>query len=112
MIETTLYNYLKTALAPIPVYTEIPAERPQKFVTLEKTGGSRQNWIETATIALQCWSGSLYEAADLCRTVKAVMDASIALDDIARAEYVSDYNYTDTAAKAYRYQAVYQVTHY
>jgi len=112
MIEVVLLNYLSTVLAPIPVYTEIPAERPEKFVTLEKTGGSRMNLLETATIAFQCWAGSLYEAADLCRTVKSVMDASIALDDISRAEYVSDYNYTDSARKEYRYQTVYQITHY
>ena len=112
MIEEVLYRYLSTTLSPIPVYTEIPEDRPAKFVTLEKTGGSRSNYLETATIAFQCWAGSLFEASDLCRTLCAVMDASIALDEISKAEYVSDYNYTDSGRKEYRYQAVYQITHY
>ena len=112
MIEKIMYDYLSAALNPIPVYTEIPSEPPGRFGTLEKTGGSRSNLLETATIAFQAWDTSLYGAADLCRTVCAVVDASIALDDISKAEYVSDYNYTDTGSKRYRYQAVYQITHY
>ena len=112
MIETTLYTYLNLVLSPIPVYTEIPKNRPEKFVTFEKTGGSRENMIDTATIALQCWAKSIYEAAELCVAVKGIMDASVALEEISKAEYVSDYNYTDTSTKHYRYQTVYQVTHY
>lgn len=111
MIEKTIYDYL-TACLHVPVYTEIPKDRPEKFVTLEKTGGSRVNLLDTATLAIQCWGTSLYDAAELCQTVIAVMNAAVALDDVSSAEYVTDHNYTDTSTKHYRYQTVYQVTHY
>lgn len=114
MIEKTLYDFLTASLtaASIPVYTEIPKDRPEKFVTLERTGGTRSNYIETATMAFQMWAPTLYEAASLCETVKAIVDASIALPDIAAVELVSNGNFTDQSTKTYRYQAVYNITHY
>ena len=39
-------------------------------------------------------------------------EAIIELDDISRCELNTDYNYTDTARKKYRYQAVYDIVHY
>lgn len=114
MIETTLYTYLSMAFAAsgIPVYTEIPGTRPTKFITMEKTGADRSNLLETATVAFQSWAASLYEAADLNDTLKGILDASVALDEISKAEFITDGNYTDPSRKEYRYQAVYRFTHY
>lgn len=58
------------------------------------------------------YAPSLYKAAALNEDVKAALDNAIVLDDIARAKLNSDYNYTDTAKKLYRYQCVYDFTHY
>ena len=41
-----------------------------------------------------------------------MLDGLITLGDIARVELNSDYNFTDTATKTYRYQAVFDITHY
>lgn len=110
MIETTVLDYLSSVL-PEPCSLEVPERPPARFVLLEKTDSSRKNFINTATFALQSYAPSLFEAAELNERVKAAMDDLILLPDIFSAKLDSDYNFTDTATKQYRYQAVYNITY-
>jgi len=112
MIEKTILDYLSECLPDVPVYMEVPANRPAFFVVIEKTGSSRINHIDSATIAVQSYGATLYDAAALNERVKAAMLDAITLDSISRAALNSDYNYTDTASHHYRYQAVFDVTFY
>lgn len=112
MIEKTILDYLSDCLPDVPVYMEVPADRPAVFVVIEKTGSSRINHIDSATIAVQSYGATLYDAAVLNERVKTAMLDAITLDSISRAALNSDYNYTDTTAKHYRYQAVFDVTFY
>ena len=109
MIELTVLNYLKSVLG-IPVYMEVPSD-VSEYVLIEKTGSGRENHINTATIAVQSISTSLYKAASLNEEVKEAMDGIIYDADVSRAELNSDYNYTDTTTKTYRYQAVYDLVY-
>ncbi|MEG2652220.1 MAG: hypothetical protein RSA17_01480 [Ruthenibacterium sp.] len=111
MIEKILLDYLSAAL-PVPVRMEIPEKPPPSFVILEKTGGGRKNGINTATIAIQSYAGTMLAAAGLNEAIKFAMDDVADLWAICKAELNSDYNFTDTASKRYRYQAVYDITHY
>lgn len=111
MIETILLDYLD-ANASVPCYMERPERPPESYVLIEKTGSSRSNHINRATIALQSYAPTLYQAAALNEEVKTLMDESIELGSVCRAQLNSDYNFTDTASKGYRYQAVYDITHY
>ncbi len=111
MIEKTILDYLSENLS-VPVSLEVPADPPDSFVVLEKTGSGRENHISTAMIAAQSYAPTLYQAAQLNEEVKAAMDCLIELDEICRSELNSDYNFADTESKRYRYQAVYDITHY
>ena len=111
MIEKTILDYLDTELS-VPVYMERPTDPPQKYVILEKTGSGKRNHIYDATLAIQSYAPSMYEAASLNETVKAAMESAITLNRISSVRLNSDYNYTDTFMKAYRYQAVFDITHY
>ena len=111
MIEATIYEYLGEVLT-VPVYMERPAAPPDRYVLFEKTGSSKRNFICTATLAIQSYAPRMYEAAELNETVKAAMEASVELDEICDVRLNSDYNFTDTAMKQYRYQAVFDITHY
>lgn len=111
MIEKTILDYLTASLS-VPVYMERPEVNPESYVVIEKTGSGRYDRIETATLAIQSYACSMYEAATLNEAVKAAMDEAVNLDSIARVLLNSDYNYTDTASKSYRYQAVFDVTFY
>lgn len=112
MVEEVLLNYLNNSDLSVTAYAQRPESEPSSYVVIEKTGSSRLKRIETATIAIQSYAPSLYEAAALNEEVKEIMDAMPALDEIGSVQLVSDYNFTSTTAKRYRYQAVYQITHY
>lgn len=108
MIEKIVADYLNGALE-APVYLERPAEKPDRYVLVCKTGGSERNHISYGTVALQSYAPSKYEAAVLNEQVKAAMREITALPQVSRAELNRDYDYTDTARKEYRYQAVYDL---
>ena len=110
MIETIVLDYLSSVL-PEPCSLEVPERPPARFVVLEKTGSSRKNFMDTAIFAVQSYGPSLFEAAELNERVIAAMDDLILLPDIFSSKLDSDYNFTDTATKKYRYQAVYNITY-
>lgn len=111
MIEKTVINYLNTA--DVPAFGERPEKEPAKpYLLVEKTGSSLENHIASATIAVQSWAQTLAEAADLNEEVKAAMESITDLDAVSACRLETDYNYTSTALKAYRYQAVFTITYY
>lgn len=110
MIEKIVLDYLNSNLTE-PVYMETPEKIPNTYVLIEKTGGGVTDYIYTATLAIQSIAGSLYGAALLNEKVKELMTNIIYAEDISRASLNSDYNFTDTTTKQYRYQAVYNLTY-
>ena len=111
MIETILRDYLKATMD-VDVYLDVPSEPGRRYITLERTGGSRKNHINSTIFAIQSCSGkSLAEAAALNESVKEAMDRMPETEDIYGAHLNSDYNFTDTQTKVYRYQAVYEITY-
>lgn len=111
MIEAVIREYLQAKLD-VPVYLQIPMEPPERYVTIERTGGGDSNFIKSATFAIQSWANTMYEAADLNERVKALMDNATTLPEVSASDLNSDYNYTDTSTMKYRYQAVYDLAHY
>ena len=115
MVETVLYNYLKDLFYEdqIPVYMERPENRPSgKYIIIEKTGGTKTDKIATNTFAFQSYGDTLYDASSLNESVKSAVESAEYLDEISGVTLNSDYNFTDTASKSYRYQAVFAITHY
>lgn len=112
MIEKILRDYLLEVLS-VPVYMQKPEKLTEdEYVIIEKTGSSVTNHIETATVAVQSYSSSLYGAAVINKAVKQAMRDAEALNDIAGIRLNTDYNFSDTATKQYRYQAVFVISWY
>ena len=113
MIEKTVLDYLKGTLT-VPVWMEIPEGEtlPDKYVLMEKTGSRSRDHIRSSTLALQSHATRMADAASLNEEVKQAMDDLISLNEICRSQLNSDYNFTDRSKRIYRYQAVYDVTHY
>ncbi len=111
MIEAVIIKYLSENLS-IPVYAEVPEKAEKSFCIVEKTGSSTQNYIRSATIAVQSYAGSLLEAAKLNEKVILAMEELPGLENVSSCDLNSDYNYTDTTTKRYRYQAVFDITHF
>lgn len=124
MIEPVLINYLEATLeanegVSIPVLMEIPEVPsesyptwPERMVVIEKVGGSQSNHIPQSSFAIQSYGETLYKAAALDEAVREAMDGFTELDEISACRLSSNYNHTDTRMKVYRYQSVYDITHY
>lgn len=111
MIEKIVLDYLGAALS-VPVRMETPEDPPREYVLIDKTGSSETNHIDRATLAIQSVSSvSLYRAAQINEEVKVAMEGILALPQIFRAKRNTDYNFTNSQTKQYRYQAVYDMTY-
>ena len=111
LIEETILNRLRAVL-PEPVHMEVPAGASGRYYVLEKTGSSETDRICRSTFALQSYAPSLYEAALMNSAGKAAMMNTVVLSSVTAASLNSDYNFTDTAKKQYRYQSVFDIYHY
>lgn len=107
IVESIILEYLRECL-PVPVYAESPINKPPEYVIIEKVGGG-EDVATYPRLAIQSYSTSLAGAAKLNETVKAAINSMIILDEIADCSLNSDYNYTNTETKQYRYQAVYDL---
>ena len=112
-IEETIRNYLANRLD-CPCWLKVPKglSLPAEYVLIQKTGSSRRNLINYAVIAVQSCADDLVSAMDLNEEVKSAMDNLVEIQRISGAALNSDYDFTDTQTKKYRYQAVYDITHY
>lgn len=112
MIEQIILDHFDTYNS-TSAYMQVPEQIPSKYVLIEKTGSSLINHIKSATIAVQSYADSLLEACELNEWVKSVMlSGLIQLDEIVSVKLQTDYNFSDTTKKKYRYQAVFDVVHY
>lgn len=109
IIEEVVLNYLREELD-VPVAMQEP-DNESRYVLIEKTGSSRENHINSATLAIKSHADSLYEAAILNELVKLAMDNIVSLNEISSSKLNTDYNFTDTTKKKYRYQAVYHLVY-
>lgn len=111
MIEYEVLRFMSDHLD-VPCYMMRPQKPPAEYVLIEKTGGSKENYITTSTFAFQSYAETLLKAAELNDEVKAVAENLIELNGITKSAYQTDYNFTNPANKQPRYQAVFDITHY
>lgn len=118
MIEETIIKYLlgKT-VAGNDVYAERPENKPGRYILIEKTGGGKTNFINNAAVAIQSIADrdggfSLLDALKLNEEVKEAMENITELNEIGGCRLDTDYNFTDSETKEYRYQAVFNISHY
>ena len=112
MIEIILKKFLESQFE-LPIKLENTEKIGSDYIVLDKTGSNYESTLYSSTVAIQSYSSTLYKAAELNEKVKKVMlNELIKLDEINSVELNSDYNYTDTAMKQYRYQAVFDIFYY
>jgi len=84
---------------------------PGSFVIFEKTSGGQKNQINSASFAFQSYGRSMYDAAKLNEELKAAVFKLQWSKEVGGVRLNSDYNFTDTTTKRYRYQAVFDITY-
>ncbi len=113
MIEVIVRKYLETALDGVPVKTEVPKNPPVKFCIVEKTGGTIEEHIKHSTVVVQSYGETMQKAAELSEEVVTLMCYGlVGLAEVSKVTLNSEYPYTDTQEKKYRYQAVFDIVHY
>nr|DAI60465.1 MAG TPA: tail completion protein [Caudoviricetes sp.] len=110
VIEVYLVEYLTDELG-VNVYGQEEDAEDGSYVVIEKLGSYVENFTRHATIALKSYGTTLLESAELNERVKNAMDDIIKKPEISFSKLNSDYNYTDTTTKKYRYQAVYDLVY-
>lgn len=110
IIEVYLIEYLTNELG-VNVYGQEEDGKKSSYVVIEKLGSYVENFTRHATIALKSYGTTLLESAELNERVKNAMDDIIKKPEISFSKLNSDYNYTDTTTKKYRYQAVYDLVY-
>ena len=111
MIEKIVLDFLSERL-PVPVWMEIPPNPPERFVLLEKTGGGSEEGLCSATLAVQSYGKTLWDALQLNHVVKKMMAQLDELDSICKVDLNNDYHFSDPAMKQRRYQAVFDIIYY
>lgn len=111
MIEIVIKDFLDSHLS-VPSFLERQKKMPERYVVLEKTSSGKNNYLPSSTIAFQSYAPSMYGAAVLNEELKEVVESMIELNEISKIKLNSDYNFTDTETKEYRYQAVFDINHY
>lgn len=111
MIEEVLIRLLNTA--GFKTFTEVEDNMPEAYVIIERTGNSRNNKISKPIVAFRCCSESMYKAAELCESLeKFILEELPGQENIAGVTLNTDYNYTDTETKTYRYCALFVFTYH
>lgn len=108
-VEAHVIARLGTLLG-VPVFADVPAARPDAFVTVERTGGGRlhRGLLDRPTLAVQSWAPTRHAASELSGQVDAAMHA---IEGWPVTSVVTDtiYNFPAEGPHA-RYQGVYQLT--
>lgn len=72
-VEGDLVAYLNAALTP-PVSTRVPANRPQSFVRVWRTGGPTQGRVvDRAQVTVEAWGPSSTSALELAEQVRGLL---------------------------------------
>lgn len=110
MIIPKLVEYLGLTL---DVYVGVEApEQSTDYVLIDQTGSSNANHLMTTTVAIQSYGSSLLNAMTLNEAVKSAMVGFVSDPDVSAVKLQTDYNYTNTTTKQYRWQAMFDITHY
>lgn len=109
MIEKTLYDYLKSILD-VSVHMEFPANPPGKFITIHKMDGGNANRINAATISIESYAESMYEAGVLSENIKEKMEEMGESSSLVfSVKLGGESNSIDTANKRYRYETIWNI---
>lgn len=110
-IESKVIEYLSDMFPSIPVYGEVPQDRPKIMLVVDKTGGSITNLVPTSSVVVDSYAESKASASVLNDAVVDLMMQMTSVEGVSAVSLNSSYSDTDTASKEYRYGALFEITH-
>lgn len=84
----------------------VPQERPDEFITVERTGGQASMGVDEPNLAVQAWSSTYEGAYQLALEVRdlVVWHAVEGMPNVCKAEVGSIYSFPDPDSRQPRYQ--------
>lgn len=112
--EGLLIAYLNATLTGgVRAFGDVPAARPESFVTVERTGGGYGRHWQDVLLAVGCWHTSRAKAAALGEQVAALLvQAPAHVPRLAATGVQSIYNLPDPDSGQARYQLTATATIY
>lgn len=109
-VEAALIAWLPGVVG-VPAYAQIPATRPDEFLTVERTGGSMTVGIDSPVVSVKAWSTSAYNASQLALSVRdAMLYQAVEIPQIRRVEVGSGpYSSPDSESRQQAYQVVFNM---
>lgn len=83
---------------------EVPASRPDEFISVELTGGTGGDFTKTVLLAVQSWAKTRKRACEIASLVEDAAFDLITVDNIFTAEPNGTYRFPDPDSKSERYQ--------
>lgn len=114
MIEKAIRDYLiNKAITGITnnIFMQVPENKPDKYVLIQKTAGYIEDQLGHATIIIQTIAPSKYEAAQMCEAIVKEM-RTCTDDEVGTCTVSGFYDFPNTQTKENRYQAVFLIAHY
>lgn len=119
MIEELLFTYLNDE-ATVPWYAMRPPTTGDHMETanasyglFEKTNSTKTDHVVTSTFAFQSYAPTLLEAAQISAELRQLIEELPGITtEVSKAQLSGEYNFTNTADKQPRYQAVFTLTHF
>lgn len=95
-VEASIIQWLNAdeQLADCKASADVPASRPQQFLTVELTGGQKSRYKATPLVSIDCYSTSRYKASELAENivVPRLMAMPYGVSEIADVSIESVYN--------------------
>lgn len=90
----------------VPAFADVPADRPARFVTVERTGGASDPFRDMPTVAVQCWAGTRHEASEMALAARDACLDYAGEPGVLRCEVTGICNFPDPDSGQARYQLV------
>lgn len=93
-VEATIVAYLNSQ--GFSCYADVPMSPPAQYVTVDRTGGEHSEYVDMATITLDCSARSRYDASVLAFAVDDAMERLVTQPRICRVDKQSIRNLSHT----------------
>ena len=101
---TDITEWLGNQIVNLPAFGVVPEDRPERFITIERTGGDSNRFIDNATYAVQVWASSILEADQLATQLRDACWLLLEQPWVAAVSPGNLYDFTDPQSGHYRYQ--------
>ncbi|MDD7465488.1 MAG: hypothetical protein PUK59_04555 [Actinomycetaceae bacterium] len=103
-IEARLVAFYSQLEDGVTAFTSVPEKRPARFITIERTGGATDRFIDSPQIAVQAWAGTRAQAQNLAYTARLAAQELRLEPWCAFVNLGGLYDFPDPESKHARYQ--------